>query len=187
MTTHTTQVHGNDEQRGGAVFVTSPDGSVEVTVDTERALARVVRLAGRDPSPAAITAAVALAQLRGERTPPDAAMALVDALIHDAAPRATVLAAVAALGAERALPLLRRALRMRRDAASVRDLARAMVVLAFPDAASVSGDARSQAQHLTLATLAQHPTLWASDAAWLADAGLPASREAVAALVANDA
>ncbi len=107
-------------------------------------------------APTAVAAAVALAHLRGAATPPDAATALVDALLTDDAPRAAVIAALSALGAERALPLLRRALRLRRDGEAAREIAAAMRSLAF-DGTVPTGDALTYEQRLTLATLAELP------------------------------
>lgn len=171
-----TNAHAND-LLGASVYVPGVGRYLARSDDTGRALERLVR--SRGASATVIAAAVLLCHLRGEDTPNDAAMTLVDALIDDSAPRPMVIDAVRALGRERSLPLLRRALRMRRDAASVRDLATAMLAVAFAGATPV-GVALTLEQHLALSTLAQHPTLWSHDTAWLAEHHLGATREAVA-------
>ncbi|MFO0646380.1 MAG: hypothetical protein U0326_09080 [Polyangiales bacterium] len=125
---NTTNTH-LDTQRGASIYVPGLDRFVTRSDATERALERLVR--SRGASSTVVTAAVVLAHLRGAETPSDAAMTLVDALITDSAHRATVIAAVRSLGAERGFPLLRRALRMRADEESVREIATAMLEVAF--------------------------------------------------------
>lgn len=173
-----------DELVGPSLYVPGVDRFVARTDATARVLERVVR--GRAPTAATVTAAVVLAHLRGSATPPDAAMVLVDALIEDRAPRATLLDAVARLGAERAVALLRRALRMLRAEDAVREVGAAMVTVAFGGAV-FAREALTLEQHLALATLARHPSLWSHDVAWLAALGLPATREGLEALVATGA
>ncbi len=173
-----------DTQRGASIYVPGLDRFVARTDATERALERLVR--SRGASSTVITAAVVLAHLRGAETPSDAAMTLVDALITDSAHRATVIAAVRSLGAERGFPLLRRALRMRADEESVREIATAMLEVAF-EGRHPSRDALTMEQHLALSALAQHPTLWSYDAAWLDALHVGATREAVSAWVAEAA
>ncbi len=162
---------------GASVYVPGVGRYLARGDDTGRALERLVR--SRGAAATVIAAAVLLCHLRGDDAPNDAAMTLVDALIDDSAPRSMVIDAVRSLGAERALPLLRRALRMRRDAASVRDLASAMLTVAFAGATPAT-EGLTLEQHLALSTLAQHPTLWSHDTSWLAAHHLGATREAVA-------
>lgn len=169
-----------DTQRGSSLYVPALDRFVDRSEATARALERIVR--SRSAASTVVTAAVVLAHLRGEDTPNDAAMTLVDALIEDTAHRPTVIAAVKALGSERAQPLLRRALRMRRDEESVRDLAAEMIAMVFEGRAP-SHDALSLEQHLALSTIAQHPSLWSYDTAWLAELHIGTTRRAVSAYV----
>ncbi len=173
-----------DTQRGTSLYVPALDRFVDRSEATARALERIVR--SRFAATTVVTAAVVLAHLRGDETPNDAAMTLVDALIDGVAHRPTVIAAVRALGSERAQPLIRRALRMRHDEESVRDLASEMIALAFEGRAP-SHDALTLEQHLALSTIAQHPTLWSYDTSWLAELHVGSTREAVSAYVETSA
>lgn len=133
-------------------------------------------VSARGTSSPVVTAAVVLAHLRGALARADVGMVLVDALLADAAPRAALTDALAMLGPERGVALLRRALRNLRDADAVREVGEAMVALAFR---GDDGDALAVERHLCLATLARHPTLWQHDVRWLAARGLPCSRDAM--------
>jgi hypothetical protein len=140
---------------------------------TLAALERAVSVRGT--SGPVVTAAIVLAHLRGEHARADVGMALVDALLADAAPRAALTDALSMLGAARGVALLRRALRCVRDEEAVREVGEAMVALAFRDAS----DEGAVERHLCVATLARHPTLWTYDVRWLAAHGLPCSRDAM--------
>lgn len=168
----------DDRQTGPSVFVpfTRAAMSASPTVTLER-LAR----SGADLA-TTLPACIAAAHLRGPSTPPDLATRLVDALVADSAPRAALTDALTALGVERGVALLRRALRLSRDVTIARDVAVAMLRLAFGDTKPGTA-ALTLEQHLAVATLAQHPTLLTAETSWLAALGLPTTREGLDALV----
>lgn len=154
---------------------TAPRASAAMAVT---ALERTVALRGG--SAPVVAAAIALAHLHGALARVDVGMVLLDALLAERAPRSSLLDALAMLGPERGLALLRRALRQLREAAAVRAVAEAMVALAFRD----DRDALAVERHLCLATIARHPTFWHGDVAWLAERSLPCTPYAMARAVA---
>lgn len=177
-TSSNTSSRRDDRQTGPAVYVpfhASRDNS-SPTLTLER-LAR----SGADLA-TTLPACIAAAHLRGPATPPDLATRLVDALVADSAPRAALTDALCALGVERGVALLRRALRLTRDVTLARDIALPMLALAFGDTRPGAA-ALTLEQHLAVATLAQHPTLFTDDTAWLATTGLPTTREGLDTLV----
>ncbi len=180
----TSQTTQHDVPQGVTLFLPGLDGLAARGDDMVRALEQLVR--GRGESGTVRTAAIVLCHLRASRAPNDAAMTLLNALIEGVGPRTAMIDALASLGRARAMPLLRRALRMRRDEESVRELAAALLRVTYGGEAAAN-DALTLEQYLALSTVAQHPTLWTFRTDWLADHALPTTQEAFTARVAAGA